>query len=188
MLVHLPSGSCWPTAMFYTVLYLFLASQVHGLAISYCSPQNNAGSYPACKSCSGHILKSPILTSSVDWYAYQSNGECQNHCQGTYAFAVLQGNDCWCSNYIPSDQISTYDCNQACPGYPDEWCGSTDAGLYGYYLLSPNEPLGTSSGAVASATTKSSSPSVSTSLSEFASLIFRATVIWTRLSLCHPQQ
>ncbi|KEF61864.1 uncharacterized protein A1O9_03435 [Exophiala aquamarina CBS 119918] len=145
MLLNLPSSSYWPTAMLFTILYQFLALQVHGLAISYCSPENNAGSFP------------------VYSYIYQSNGECQGHCQGSYAFAVLQGENCWCSNYIPLEQVSTSDCNQQCPGFPDDWCGSTDAGLYGYYLLGAANPLGTSSGIVASDSTTASSPSTRSS-------------------------
>src|SRR4051812_818319 len=93
----------------------------------------------------------------IDNYIWQSNGECQIHCQGSYAFAVIQGLDCWCSNYIPAEQVSTDDCNQPCPGFPDEWCGSTDAGLYGYFLLGSGEPLGTSAGSAASATGVSAS-------------------------------
>jgi hypothetical protein len=93
---------------------------------------------------------------------FQSNGLCQDHCQGSYAFAILQGYYCWCSNYIPSPQQNTLDCNQECPGF-SEWCGNTDAGLYGYYLLSPGQPLGTS-GSAGSATSSSSSPTSSVSI------------------------
>ncbi|KAK5271774.1 Cell wall integrity and stress response component 4 [Exophiala xenobiotica] len=122
-----------------------LLTQTNGLAISYCSPENNAGSNPGYYS------------------QYMSNGLCQNHCQGSFAFAVIQGYNCWCSNYVPADQESTYDCNQQCPGFGSEWCGSTDAGLYGYYLLSPGVPLGTSGSSGSSTPSTSSSPSVSTS-------------------------
>jgi len=118
-----------------------LLTRTHGLAISYCSPENNAGSYPSYYS------------------LYMSNGLCQGHCQGSYAFAVIQGYNCWCSNYVPADQESTYDCNQQCPGFGSEWCGSTDAGLYGYYLLSPGVPLGTSGSSGSSTPSTTSSPS-----------------------------
>merc|ERR1712000_757131 len=69
------------------------------------------------------------------------------------------GYNCWCSNYVPADQESTYDCNQQCPGFGSEWCGSTDAGLYGYYLLSPGVPLGTSGSSGSSTPSTTSSPS-----------------------------
>ncbi|KIW17335.1 hypothetical protein PV08_04527 [Exophiala spinifera] len=130
--------------MLYIALIASLFSQAHGLSITYCSPDNNAGSYPRYYS------------------QYMSNGLCHDHCQGSYAFAILQGSYCWCSNYVPTDQQSTYDCNEQCPGYPSDWCGSTEAGLYGYYELSPGAPLGTSGGS-ASNTAPQTSSSVSTS-------------------------
>lgn len=36
------------------VVVLLLVSQTHGLDISYCSPENNAGSFPTCQSPSLH--------------------------------------------------------------------------------------------------------------------------------------
>ncbi len=104
-----------------------------------------------------------VIDKETDYSLYMSNGLCQGHCQGSYAFAVIQGYNCWCSNYVPADQESTYDCNQQCPGFGSEWCGSTDAGLYGYYLLSPGVPLGTSGSSGSSTPSTTSSPSVSTS-------------------------
>jgi hypothetical protein len=95
-----------------------------------------------------------------------SNGACQTRCQGSYAFAIIQGYYCWCSNYVPADQESTYNCNQDCPGYPSEWCGSTSAGLYGYYLLSAGVPLGTSGSSNGNTASQTSSASVSTSQTE----------------------
>ncbi|KIV90742.1 hypothetical protein PV10_05368 [Exophiala mesophila] len=139
------------------VVLLLLFSETQGLDISYCSPENNAGSFPTYN------------------YPYQSNGACQQHCVGSYAFAVLQGNDCWCSNYIPADQVSTSDCNQPCPGYPSEWCGSTDEGLYGYFLLSPGIPSGTL-GATPSQTTSVSISSNDSGSSSLATTITITTV------------
>jgi cell wall integrity and stress response component len=96
---------------------------------------------------------------------FQSNGLCQTHCQGSYAFAVLQGYDCWCSNYVPTPQQNTLDCNQVCPGFGSEWCGSTDAGLFGYFLLSQGVPLGTSgSGSSLPSPTPTSSSTSSVSI------------------------
>lgn len=78
---------------------------------------------------------------------YNSNGACQTQCQGQYAFAIVQWQSCWCSNYVPADQTSTGDCSQQCPGYPDESCGSEDDGLYGYIALNraPSGTMGASS-------------------------------------------
>ena len=68
---------------------------------------------------------------------------------------MLQGGNCWCSDYAPANQVTTYDCNEQCPGYPYDWCGSQSAGLFGYYQLSV-APSGTAGGA-----TPASSSSVS---------------------------
>ncbi|EXJ62930.1 hypothetical protein A1O7_03373 [Cladophialophora yegresii CBS 114405] len=145
MVVSMFPGSSWTARFLYTAVFSLWLSQGHGLDISYCSSENNAGSYPSFYS------------------EFQSNGLCQTHCQGSYAFAVLQGYYCWCSNYIPTQQESTYNCNQVCPGFGSEWCGSTSDGLYGYYLLSAGVPLGTSGSGSSTASSTSSTPSQSTS-------------------------
>ncbi|RYN39752.1 hypothetical protein AA0112_g3468 [Alternaria arborescens] len=67
-------------------------------------------------------------------WPWQSNGNCTNHCkeEGTYAFAVLQYTDCWCSNYAPGDTANMNDCEVDCPGFPDEKCGNKDKDLFMY--------------------------------------------------------
>ena len=69
---------------------------------------------------------------------YQSNGSCQDTCKAQYAFAILKGNQCWCSNYAPGSQNSPGSCNSDCPGFPFEKCGNPDQDLYGYYQLNNN--------------------------------------------------
>ena len=91
---------------------------------------------------------------------YQSDGSCQVTCQDSYAFAVLQGVNCWCSDYTPSDQKQTNLCNDPCPGFPGDWCGNPSAGLYGYIALSI-APSGTIDGASPSTQASSSIASVS---------------------------
>ena len=86
---------------------------------------------------------------------YQSNGSCKQSCQG-YAFAVVQGKSCWCSNYVPGDTTSTSSCNVACPGYPFESCGDPNSGLYGYVALGP-EPSGTQGASSSSSTAEETS-------------------------------
>ncbi|ETI23213.1 hypothetical protein G647_05011 [Cladophialophora carrionii CBS 160.54] len=147
MVVSMSPGSSWTVLFLYTAVFSLWLSLCHGLDISYCSSENNAGSYPSFYS------------------EFQSNGLCQGHCQGSYAFAVLQGYYCWCSNYIPTQQESTYNCNQVCPGYGSEWCGSTSDGLYGYYLLSAGVPLGTSGSGSSTPSATYSTPSQSSSSS-----------------------
>lgn len=106
---------------------------------------------------------------------YMSNGKCGDNCRGSYVFAVIQDQNCWCSNYIPADQDSTSLCNSPCPGFPDDKCGNIAQGLYGYFNLggTPSGTAGGSSSAAAASTsvassttrpssTTSSPPSVST--------------------------
>jgi cell wall integrity and stress response component len=95
---------------------------------------------------------------------YQSNGACYDQCSG-YAFAVVQYQDCWCSNYIPADQQSTSNCSQDCPGYPQEQCGNKNSGLYGYIAVASNQPSGTAGASSSSASSTQASPSESVSTS-----------------------
>lgn len=124
--------------------------------------------FPAVSTLQNHVQIAGLLTILVpDYSEFQSNGLCQGLCQGAFAFAVLQGNYCWCSNYQPSPTEGTQNCDEQCPGFPQEWCGNTDAGLYGYYLLSAGVPLGTSGSgsSLPSATSSSSTTSPSSSSS-----------------------
>ncbi|KAF7514424.1 hypothetical protein GJ744_000194 [Endocarpon pusillum] len=104
---------------------LLLVSLVQALDINYCSPDNTGSSFQ------------PVEDS------FQSNGACQDTCKSSYAFAVLQGQNCWCSNYAPGYSVNTLNCQDACPGYPREWCGSSSSGLYAYFQLTLS-PSGTS--------------------------------------------
>ncbi|CAD0041358.1 unnamed protein product [Aureobasidium pullulans] len=89
---------------------------------------------------------------------YQSNGACQQECAASYAFAIVQYQQCWCSNYAPADQLDVSECSQPCPGYPDESCGDKDNGLYGYIKLNLS-PSGTQGSASSSSATSSAAPS-----------------------------
>lgn len=102
-----------------TVLCSLLAviSPVMALSNAYCSPQNTGGD---------------LALQSI----YMSMGLCFDTCNANYAFAILQDDNCWCSDYIPSDQVSTGDCNVECPGYPDDLCGNSAQDLFGYVKLS----------------------------------------------------
>lgn len=86
-----------------------------------------------------------LLTSRVENYRLQSLGHCRDQCSGS-AFAITQGRSCWCSNYAPSTTIDTSSCNQPCPGYPYEVCGST-SGAYSYIQI--GTPSGTGEPVVA---------------------------------------
>jgi cell wall integrity and stress response component len=74
---------------------------------------------------------------------YQSNGLCSDFCRAKgYAFAIVQYQSCWCSNFVPdaSTTVSTGRCDMVCPGFGDETCGAS--GLFGYIALG-RAPSGT---------------------------------------------
>ena len=132
------------------LMALVRPAEAADMKVQYCSSQNTGAD-------SQELLH--------DW---QSNGWCYDQCKMDYAFAIVQDLSCWCSNYIPSDQASTDDCNENCPGYPSEKCGNKDKGLYGYIAL-PKKPSGTQGVSTTSSLTtlkttmKSSSSSSTTS-------------------------
>lgn len=97
---------------------------------------------------------------------WTSLSSCMNNCTaaGSYAFAVVQENNCWCSNYVPSPRVAVSQCDNACPGWPYENCGNIDDNLFGYLALGP-AAAGTSgsSTSTVSATSAASSSTVITS-------------------------
>ena len=110
-----------------------------------------------------------MLTATHTVYnIYQSNGACYDTCSSQYAYAVVQYQDCWCSNYAPANQSSTSQCSQDCPGYPAEQCGNQNEGLFGYIQLtiSPSGTAGASASTtsiqVAATTTQASTSATST--------------------------
>lgn len=113
---------------------------------------------PRVRTPSSHTFQKSQQTDNIDLDTsiYQSNGLCYTFCNG-YAFAIVQDNGCWCSNYVPG--TTTTGCDETCPGFPPELCGSLSNGLYGYVAL-PNTPSGTQGGGGASPTGKSVSQSM----------------------------
>ncbi|KAF3479703.1 uncharacterized protein GIQ15_06679 [Arthroderma uncinatum] len=114
-----------------------------GVSIDYCAKLNTGSNFDYV----------------VD--GFQSIGACQKTCGDKYAFAILQGKTCWCSNAAPGNTVSNDKCNQNCPGYPDDKCGSASQGLYAYIVLDkkPTTTIGSSSMTTSSSSTKSSSSS-----------------------------
>ncbi|KAL3426924.1 hypothetical protein PVAG01_00433 [Phlyctema vagabunda] len=125
------------------LLFLALVGQTWALTVQYCSSDNTA-------------------STNRNISIYQSNGLCYQFCLNNYAFAVLQDNACWCSDYVPGDTESTSDCNLKCPGYPDEQCGGSN--LYGYIALTkaPSGTQGGSTSTSASQATVTQTPSAIT--------------------------
>jgi hypothetical protein len=149
-----------------TLLFSVLATaQSTGFTQSYCSSQNTG-------------------TDDAYFWTYQSNGKCTDHCnsEGTYAFAVIQYTNCWCTNYIPSTTTDISSCQKDCPGYPDEKCGDKDDGLYIYIKLA-GQPSGTAGGgSQPSSTDVSSATLVPSSAASPSSL--DATTVSTTMSHC----
>ncbi|KAK6437393.1 hypothetical protein LTR95_006413 [Oleoguttula sp. CCFEE 5521] len=117
-------------------------AQRDDLSQQYCSSQNTADNYAGVSN------------------IYQSNGACFQQCLQDYAFAIVQYQQCWCSNYIPAEQLGTGSCDTPCPGYPDESCGNNNSGLFGYVplRLQPSGTAGVASSTQASSTSSTPTP------------------------------
>jgi len=102
-------------------------TKVAGLSILYCSSANTGSEFDAVAN------------------DYQSTGACRETCVGKFAFAILQGKYCWCSNVTPGTTTDTRSCDDKCPGYPADKCGNTGSGLYGYIQLD-KKPSATAGG------------------------------------------
>lgn len=102
---------------------------------------------------------------AANYSIHQTQGLCYNFCvEKNYALAIVQVNNCWCSNFVPdsSKQVSPGQCNSPCPGYPTDVCGTDN--LFGY-MLGQQKPSGTASTGQAGTTSKpptNTSPSVET--------------------------
>lgn len=81
-----------------------------------------------------------------------SNGYCVDTCKSEYAYAITQGEKCWCSNYAPAEDVtvSLGQCNQGCPSYPLEPCGGS--GVFSFMRL--RNPVSGTKGAVSSPSPK----------------------------------
>ncbi|KAK6224569.1 hypothetical protein QIS74_02896 [Colletotrichum tabaci] len=100
---------------------------------------------------------------SANLSTWQTNGLCQDFCRDkNYAFAIVQWQSCWCSDVAPapSTEAEISDkCNDICPGYDVERCGSRP-NYFGYLTLAKT-PVSTagSGGGSGGATTSSKVPS-----------------------------
>ncbi|KAJ6110514.1 ER membrane protein Wsc4 [Penicillium sp. IBT 16267x] len=96
---------------------------------------------------------------------YQSNGLCKTTC-ADYAFGILQGQVCWCSNVAPASgsQEKTSQCDTGCPGYPSDSCGSASKGVYAYVAISGTTSTASSSGSTSSSTSTSGSTTSAASI------------------------
>lgn len=122
-------------------IWLAVFARADDLTTKYCSSQNTG-------------------TDGPFYSIYNSMGFCSTQCQDGYAFGIVQGKNCWCSNYIPAEQGSISNCNSQCPGFPSDLCGNPEQGMYGYIPLGI-APSGTA-GASSSQSTVSSIPHIIT--------------------------
>lgn len=90
----------------------------------------------------------------IVYSTWQSNGACTQQCQG-YSFGIVQGNYCWCSNYVPANQLDVSQCSETCPGYPPEYCGNVASNFFGYIYLNKS-PAGTAGIPARQSTTRTS--------------------------------
>ncbi|MCJ1428378.1 hypothetical protein MMC29_006287 [Sticta canariensis] len=130
MVVSGRSGArVWFSIIVVIISVFNVARAQDSLSQIYCSSQNTGDDSPAASD------------------LYQSNGWCSTNCRDNYAFAIVQYQHCWCSDYIPAETTSIGSCDEDCPGFPAERCGSSSAGLFGYIALSksPSGTLGVAS-------------------------------------------
>ena len=132
------------------LVFIFIRG-IHGLTQDYC---NSA------------LPSDAESTSSSN---YMSNGLCMSQCQG-YKYAIVQQKDCWCSDETPQDIVSVSNCDEYCPGYKLENCGSGTT-YYGWLKVA-NDYIASASAtsfSYASLTEETSSFDDFTSSTEFSS-------------------
>ncbi|GKT45720.1 cell wall integrity and stress response component 4 [Colletotrichum spaethianum] len=113
---------------------------------------------------------------SANLSIWQTNGLCQDFCTAkNYAFAIVQWQSCWCSDVAPaaSTEAEVSDkCNDICPGYDIEHCGSRP-NYYGYLALAKNP---TSTAGSGGDSTSSQAPSTTADVQTSTSSRPRTTV------------
>ncbi|KAF4817684.1 Cell wall integrity and stress response component 4 [Colletotrichum tropicale] len=104
---------------------------------------------------------------SANLSIWQTNGLCSDFCRGkNFAFAIVQYQSCWCSDVAPaaSSEADVEDkCNDICPGYDTEKCGSRP-NWYGYIQLSKT-PTSTAGGDAATTSAAAASTTQTTTTS-----------------------
>ncbi|KAG7885625.1 hypothetical protein KL938_000657 [Ogataea parapolymorpha] len=130
------------------LIWFFLVSLGSALEQALCSRENTGS----------------VTTSNI----WMSNGYCSNFCN-QYRYAIVQGENCWCSNTAPDDTSDLDNCDTTCPGYGYENCGGD--GYYGYIQLAnnSNDPESSSSSAGSSSTAGGSTSSSTANSGSFSS-------------------
>ncbi|KAF2027575.1 hypothetical protein EK21DRAFT_71580 [Setomelanomma holmii] len=132
------------------------------------------------------LLVSPARAAWTESYCSSQNTGSTDVCHcgqvGNYAFAVIQLKDCYCSNYIPSQQVDVTRCDKGCPGFPSENCGDIDNGLYIYIKMSgtPSGTIGASSPSKSAVVSSSPPPPVSTQAPSSSQIVTVSTLVSLR--------
>jgi len=126
MQLHRRSRHGLRAAIAWALLTVAPVPMVHGYSQQYCSPDNTG------------------LSDTHKVNIYNTNLACYNQCAQDYAVAIMQWQGCWCSNYLPADQVPVSECNEPCPAWKSDHCGNQTLGLFGYMTLNL-QPSGTAS-------------------------------------------
>ncbi|PRT55363.1 Cell wall integrity and stress response component 4 [Wickerhamiella sorbophila] len=116
---------------------------------------------------------------------YNSYGACTTHCSG-YAFAIMKGLYCWCSNYAPDDTVSVSECSDPCGGYKTDRCGNVDKGLYGYAQIGQASGTSSPSSDAASSSSSSSKVAVVSTLATVTQTSLMSTTATTSVTATVP--
>ncbi|KAG7841432.1 hypothetical protein KL942_001311 [Ogataea angusta] len=129
------------------LIWFFLVSLGSALEQALCSKENTGS----------------VTTNNI----WMSNGYCSDFCK-EYRYAIVQGEDCWCSNTAPDDTSDLDNCDTTCPGYGYEDCGGD--GYYGYIKVGDtSDDSGSSSSSADQSSTADRSTSSSTANTQASS-------------------
>ncbi|KAF8467416.1 hypothetical protein BDZ91DRAFT_146326 [Kalaharituber pfeilii] len=123
----------------YIAVALLLCLYIKGslaLEQKYCSEQNTGADH------------------FVEWNEWQTLGLCHDKCS-KFAFGIVRGYECWCSDYVPHPSQRRDDCNVQCPQYDQEDCGNPQSGSFGY-IETNRKPKGTAKASDGTTTAASS--------------------------------
>jgi len=118
--------------------------------------------------CSGENTSNQQPTTSL----YMTDGLCFDTCKASFAYGLVRGQQCYCSNVAPGDTVNVSECSDPCIGYPQDLCGNVGAGLFRYVQIgtpTSTAPSTSSSSSSSSSSLSSSSSSASSSSSDSSS-------------------
>lgn len=159
----LPLSLRWSIMAAMLMAMLFARVARADLVQTLCSSENTGSDFDAsqCRSSWAATLSGRLRTNHHTVESiYMSNGRCTTNCTNidpTYAYAIVQGKLCWCSDYAPANTVPVSQCSDTCVGYPFEDCGNQAQGLFGYLQI--GTPAGTQGASSPSSTSAGSGSS-----------------------------